>query len=49
VRKIIQNHQVVFIASKTEYMRCLEITMNKTISLLSPRSKSSKRDMSMVA
>jgi hypothetical protein len=28
VRKIIQNHQVVFISGKTEYRRSPEITMN---------------------
>jgi hypothetical protein len=49
MRVIIQNHQVVFITRKTEYRRYPEITMNKVKSLLSPRSRSSKRKMRMVA
>jgi hypothetical protein len=37
MRKIIQNHQIVFITRNTEYMRGPEITMNQVKSLLSPR------------
>jgi hypothetical protein len=39
VRKIIQNHQVVFICKKTEYRGSPEITMNYIKSLLSSRSR----------
>jgi hypothetical protein len=35
--KVIQNHQILFITRKTEYMRGPEITMNQVKSLLSPR------------
>jgi hypothetical protein len=37
--KIVQNHQILFIARKTEYRGGPEITMNKVNSLLSPRRR----------
>jgi hypothetical protein len=47
--KIIQNHQIVFIARKTEYRGGLEITTNQVKSLLSPRRRCSKRETSVSA
>ena len=47
--KIIQNHQVVFIARKTEYRGGPKITVNQVKSLLSPRRRSSKWETSMSA
>jgi hypothetical protein len=46
--KIIQNHQIVFITRKTEYMGGPKITVNQVKSLLSPR-RSSKWETSMSA
>ena len=47
--KIIQNHQIVFIARKTEYRGGPKITVNQVKSLLSPRRRSSKWETSMSA
>jgi hypothetical protein len=47
--KIIQNHQIIFIARKTEYRGGPKITMNQVKSLLSPRGRSSKWETSMSA
>jgi hypothetical protein len=47
--KNIQNHQIVFITRKTEYMGGPKITVNQVKSLLSPRRRSSKWDTGMSA
>jgi hypothetical protein len=49
MEKIIQNHQIVFISRKTQYRGGPEITMNQVKSLLSPRRRGSKWEMSMSA
>jgi hypothetical protein len=46
MRKIIQNHQIVFITRETEYRGGQEITMNLVKSMLSSRSSEWETGMS---